>query len=244
MQNSRFNGVVQSLTLPRNALVLIQEVCNLLEKGAIEKVPPSEGQCGFYSRYFVIPKRDRVLCPILDLRPINRALCKRPFRMLTLKQILEQVRPESVYNISGSTLQLSGDVSGGHFVFPEPFQTRQLCSLEGISEAAGTHGIYFSGMQSGLTTYAPAAAMAEISSPLDSVDFGSFEHCGLPRLHQSSEAVAQPRPLQPGSSPGLGIVARCSHNGRVTMKTGGFSCEKREFITRSNTQRETKRSFP
>ncbi len=30
----------------------------------------------------------------------------------------------------------------------------------------------------------------------------------------------------------------------VTMKTGGFSCGKREFITRSNTQRETKRSFP
>ncbi len=28
------------------------------------------------------------------------------------------------------------------------------------------------------------------------------------------------------------------------MKTGGFSCGKREFITRSNTQRETKRSFP
>ncbi len=30
----------------------------------------------------------------------------------------------------------------------------------------------------------------------------------------------------------------------VTMKTGGFSCGKREFITRSNTQREIKRSFP
>ncbi len=30
----------------------------------------------------------------------------------------------------------------------------------------------------------------------------------------------------------------------VTMKTGGFSCGKREFITRSNTQWETKRSFP
>ncbi len=88
----RFNGVVQSLTLPRNAQVLRQEVCNLLEKGAIEKVPPSERESGFYSRYFVIPKRDGGLCPILDLRPINRALGKRPFRMLTLKQILAQIR--------------------------------------------------------------------------------------------------------------------------------------------------------
>ncbi len=33
------------------------------------------------------------LRPILDLRPINRALCKRPFRMITLKQILGQIRP-------------------------------------------------------------------------------------------------------------------------------------------------------
>ncbi len=89
----RFNGVVQSLTLPRNAQVLRQEVCNLLEKGAIEKVPPSERESGFYSRYFVIPKRNGGLRPILDLRPINRALSKRPFRMLTLKQILAQIHP-------------------------------------------------------------------------------------------------------------------------------------------------------
>ncbi len=41
----------------------------------------------------MIPKRDGGLRPILDLRPINRALGKRPFRMLTLKQILAQIRP-------------------------------------------------------------------------------------------------------------------------------------------------------
>ncbi len=33
------------------------------------------------------------LRPILDLRPINRALCKRLFRMITLKQILAQIHP-------------------------------------------------------------------------------------------------------------------------------------------------------
>ncbi len=41
----------------------------------------------------MVPKRDGGLHPILDLRPINRALCKRPFRMITLKQILAQIRP-------------------------------------------------------------------------------------------------------------------------------------------------------
>ncbi len=40
-----------------------------------------------------MPKREGGLCPILDLGPINRALGKHPFRMLTLKQILAQIRP-------------------------------------------------------------------------------------------------------------------------------------------------------
>ncbi len=61
-----FNGVVQSLTLPRNALVLRQELCNLLEKGAIERIPASELESSFYSRYFVVAKRDGGLCSILD----------------------------------------------------------------------------------------------------------------------------------------------------------------------------------
>ncbi len=89
----RFNGVVQSLTSPRNAQALRQEIGCLLEKGAVERVPPNELESGFYSRYFVVPKMDGGLRPILDLRPINRALCKRPFRMITLKQILAQIRP-------------------------------------------------------------------------------------------------------------------------------------------------------
>ncbi len=88
-----FNGVAQSLTLPQNALVLRQELCKLLEKGAIERVPAGKLESGFYSRYFVVSKRDGGLHPILDLRPINGALCKCPFRMISLKKILAQIRP-------------------------------------------------------------------------------------------------------------------------------------------------------
>ncbi len=54
----RFNGVVQSLTSPRNAQALRQEIGCLLEKGAVERVPPNELESGFYSRYFVVPKKD------------------------------------------------------------------------------------------------------------------------------------------------------------------------------------------
>ncbi len=300
-----------------------------------DKVPPSERESGFYSRYFVIPKRDGGIRPILDLRPINRALGKRPFRMLTLKQILAQIRPgdwfasvdlkdayfhiqiaphhrlvsevcfrghsvpilcspvwasfspthlfnvhgcssfppqiewgahpqlfgrladfssvpghayqphrlaayslgvpktmcqhaeehsnpESVHHISGSVLRLRGKESpplararGGYFVCPAPFQTRQLCSVEENSEAARTHGGGVSGVSSGITTHETATAMAKNSSPVDSVDIGMFEHHCIPRLHRSSETVAQPRPLQPGSPPGLGSVLRGGHDGCI-----------------------------
>ncbi len=120
------------------------------------------------------------------------------------KQAKEHPRPESVHYISGSLHGLPGNESpplagtrGSHFVLPAPLQRRQLCSFEEISEAAGTHGVSFSSMSSGFITHATTAAMAEISSPLDSMDFGTFEYRGHLRLHRSSGAVAQPGSLQP-----------------------------------------------
>ncbi len=56
-------------------------------------VPPAQSESGFYSRYFLVPKKDGGLRPILDLRHLNRTLMKWPFRMITLKQILSQVCP-------------------------------------------------------------------------------------------------------------------------------------------------------
>ncbi len=44
-----------------------REVNTLLRKGAIEMVPPHERESGFYSQYFIVPKKDGGLHPILDL---------------------------------------------------------------------------------------------------------------------------------------------------------------------------------
>ncbi len=51
-------------------------------------VTPAQSESGFYSCYFLIPKKDGGLRPIIDLRLLNYALMKRSFRMITLKQIL------------------------------------------------------------------------------------------------------------------------------------------------------------
>ncbi|CAM4729294.1 unnamed protein product [Leuciscus chuanchicus] len=79
---------------PEQVLVMEQEVNTLLEKGAIEYVPPSNRETGFYSRYFIVPKKDGGLRPILDLRVLNESVIHLKFKMLTLRQIVPQIRSE------------------------------------------------------------------------------------------------------------------------------------------------------
>ncbi len=74
------------------ASVLQQELSSLLLKGAIEEVPQSDLERGFFSHYFLVPKRDGGLRPILDLRRLNLSLHKGKFKMLTLKTIMSQIR--------------------------------------------------------------------------------------------------------------------------------------------------------
>ena len=58
-------------------------------------VPPALSQSGFYSRYFLVPKRGGSgIRPILDLRALNRYLRKYKFRMLTYASLLRLVRKE------------------------------------------------------------------------------------------------------------------------------------------------------
>ena len=56
------------------AQTLQMELSTLLEKGAIGEVESSDRQAGFFSRYFLIPKKDGVLRPILDVMGVNKYL--------------------------------------------------------------------------------------------------------------------------------------------------------------------------
>ncbi|KAI2652402.1 Transposon Ty3-G Gag-Pol polyprotein [Labeo rohita] len=89
-----FNGVSPTLVGPEQGLVMEQEVGTLLRKEAIEVVPPHDRESGFYSRYFIVPKKDGGLRPILDLRVLNRSVMKLKFKMLTVKQAVSQIRSE------------------------------------------------------------------------------------------------------------------------------------------------------
>lgn len=66
-----FNGVITSVANRELAQVLRAEISSLLEKRAIRRVAVGESQRGYYSRYFLIQKKDGGLRPILDLRALN-----------------------------------------------------------------------------------------------------------------------------------------------------------------------------
>ncbi|KAI2647501.1 ORF V: Enzymatic polyprotein [Labeo rohita] len=69
----RYRGVLfTSVHSDTHAAVLRAEVAVLLAKDAIEPVPPAEMKSGFYSPYFIVPKKSGGLRPILDLRALNR----------------------------------------------------------------------------------------------------------------------------------------------------------------------------
>ena len=86
-----FNGVVISVAKGEAALVLEEEIASLMKKGVIRVIPTVESQKGFYSRYFVIPKRGGGLRPILDLRVLNRHLRKYKFKMLSVKTLCQNI---------------------------------------------------------------------------------------------------------------------------------------------------------
>ncbi len=89
----KFRGFLFTSVLNKDAPVLHAEIAVLLAKDAIEPVPPAEMKSGFYSPYFIVPKKGGGLQPILDLCVLNRALHKLPFRMLMQKRIFQCIRP-------------------------------------------------------------------------------------------------------------------------------------------------------
>ncbi len=97
----KFNGVLETSVAVRNALVLRKEIAVLLAKDVIEPVPPAEMRQGFYSPYFIVPKKGGGLRPILDLRVLNRALHKLPFKsclhklpLLTHRRMIKCIQPQ------------------------------------------------------------------------------------------------------------------------------------------------------
>ncbi len=90
----KFSCVLETSVAARSAPVLREEIAVLLAKDAIESVPPAKMRQGFYSPYFIVPKKGGGLRPILDLRLLNRALHRLPFKMLTHRRMIKCIQPQ------------------------------------------------------------------------------------------------------------------------------------------------------
>ncbi len=89
-----FSGVHMTMVKdPVQAQILANEITTLMQKKAIVQISTSKQLTGFYSKYFLVPKKDGGLRPILDLRQLNRFIKVLPFKMLTTAQILESIEP-------------------------------------------------------------------------------------------------------------------------------------------------------
>jgi hypothetical protein len=72
--------------------LLLAEVQALLTKLAIERVWDYQDSPGYYSPYFLAPKKDGSLRPILNLKTFNNFVVKEHFRLETLSSILHTLR--------------------------------------------------------------------------------------------------------------------------------------------------------
>ncbi len=62
---------------------LVREVTALLDKGAIEEVNPLSLTPGFYSRIFLVPKKDGGFRPVFGLKALNAFVVKEKFKLTT-----------------------------------------------------------------------------------------------------------------------------------------------------------------
>ena len=73
-------------------VTLREEISALLAKNAIQEVNLERNPLGFYSKYFLVKKKQGGMRPILDLRCLNRYLKTFRFKMLTTSTLLHKVR--------------------------------------------------------------------------------------------------------------------------------------------------------
>lgn len=91
-------------------MALSMEICSLLFKGTIENVPCLRQRDGFYSTYFLFPKKEGGFRPVLNLQHLNVFLKCLPFRMVRTVDVLRSVMQGDWF--------VSVDLRDGYFHVP------------------------------------------------------------------------------------------------------------------------------
>ena len=106
---------------PDRNLLLQEEVHTLLQKGAVELVNPLL-TAGFYSRLFLVPKKNGKMIPVIDLSVLNQHLIVPHFKMETNRSIRGSI------HLGMWTTSL--DLTDAYFhipLFPQVPQVPEIC---------------------------------------------------------------------------------------------------------------------
>ena len=68
--------------------LLQEEIVELLQKRAVERVQ-DPGTLGFYSRLFLVPKKNGKLRPVIDFSLLNQCIMKQAFKMEMVKSVCQ-----------------------------------------------------------------------------------------------------------------------------------------------------------
>ena len=86
-----FPGIKETVVPSCQTMLLEKEIENLLSKNAIERVQKKDNMKGFYSTLFLVPKKNGKMRPVINLRPLNRYLVKKHFKMDSMKKVIQLV---------------------------------------------------------------------------------------------------------------------------------------------------------
>ena len=80
---------------PAQMKVIRQEVKDLVSKGAMRKISKEEAQQnpGFYSKMFCVSKPNKKWRPIINLKPFNKYVLKKNFKMETVRDVQNLLQP-------------------------------------------------------------------------------------------------------------------------------------------------------
>ncbi|VDI09351.1 Hypothetical predicted protein [Mytilus galloprovincialis] len=132
---------------PQKFLLLSTEVETLLTKRAVEEVPVSSIDPGFYSRLFLVSKKTGGMRPVIDLSILNSYMIIPHFKMETNRSIRASILPG--YSDSFLPGRLTDQGTFSRETLSQYRCSHQIASLSGVShflEKVGPHsvsGLYF-----------------------------------------------------------------------------------------------------
>ncbi|VDI49055.1 Hypothetical predicted protein [Mytilus galloprovincialis] len=85
-------GIKYTCVSAKDLDILDTEVRELVQKEAVEYVPLNEIENGFYSTFFLVPKKTGDMRPVINLKPLNKYLRKQHFKMDSLSTVLNLVK--------------------------------------------------------------------------------------------------------------------------------------------------------